>query len=291
MTPLRAVLVPLLLAVGAIVSIQAGAAIAKTLFPVFGAEGTTSLRLVFGAALLCAFYRPWRGFAQWRDVRARRLLLVYGTSLGAMNLLFYVALRGLPLGLCVAVEFLGPLGVAVFASRRPLDYAWVAVAIVGLALLLPWPGLDARFETASVLAALGAAIGWAVYIVSGQKLGRHAHLPSGRSVALGMVIGAVLVLPVGVASLDAAWFDARWLWPVLLVALLSTALPYPLEMAAMKRLPVRTFGILMSLEPAVAALSGWVLLGERLSLWQDLAIACVMIASAGSALTARRESP
>jgi len=289
MTRLRALLLPLLLAVAAIVSIQAGAAIAKSLFPVFGPEGTTSLRLLLGAALLCVFYRPWRGLSQWREPRARRLLLVYGASLGAMNLLFYVALRGLPLGICVAIEFLGPLGVAVFASRRVLDYCWIAVAVLGLALLLPWPGLDARFDPASVLAALGAAAGWAAYIVSGQKLGRHAHVSPDRSVALGMVIAAVLVLPAGIATMDVTWLDARWLWPAVLVALLSTAIPYPLEMRAMQRLPVRTFGILMSLEPAVAALSGRVMLGERLTVWQDIAIVCVMIASAGSALTARRE--
>lgn len=279
----------LLAIVGSILSIQIGAATAKTLFAVFGASGTTAIRLILGSALLCAFFRPWRSAAAWRDPVARRLLVIYGASLGAMNLLFYVALRGLPLGIAVSIEFLGPLGVAVLASRRTPDFVWAGLAILGLALLLPMTESSARLDVMSVLAALGAAIGWALYIVVGQKLARRAPGVTSQGVALGMVIGTLVVMPVGLAGADASWLDARWLLPALLVALLSTAIPYPLEMRALRTLPMRTFGILMSLEPAIAALAGWVLLGERLTATQQLAIGCVMIASAGTTFTARSD--
>ena len=279
----------LLAIVGAILSIQVGAAIAKMLFAVFGASGTTAIRLILGSLLLCAFFRPWRSIATWRDPVALRLMLVYGASLGVMNLLFYVALRGLPLGIAVSIEFLGPLGVAVLASRRVPDFLWAGLAILGLTLLLPVTESAAQLDPWSMLAALGAAVGWALYIVVGQKLARRTPGVTSQGVALGMVIGALVVMPVGLAEANASWLDARWLLPALLVALLSTAIPYPLEMRALRRLPMRTFGILMSLEPAIAALAGWLLLGERLTATQQLAIGCVMIASAGTTFTARSE--
>ncbi len=289
MSRIRALLLPLAAVVAAIVSIQIGAAIAKTLFAVFGASGTTAIRLLIGSVLLCAFFRPWRSAATWREPGARRLMLAYGASLGAMNLLFYVALHGLPLGIAVSIEFLGPLSVAVLASHRATDFVWAGLAVLGLALLLPFPGSAAHLDLLSVLAALGAAAGWAIYIVIGQKLARRTHGVTSQGVALGMVVATIVVLPVGVANVDASWLDARWLWPAVLVALLSTAIPYPLEMHALRALPMRTFGILMSLEPAIAALAGWLVLGERLTPTQSIAIACVMTASVGTTLTARGE--
>lgn len=270
----------------AIVSVQAGASLAKSLFPVFGPAGTTAIRLLLGSALLCALFRPWRDVNRWREQRALPLLLAYGASLGVMNLLFYVALRGLPLGIAVSIEFLGPLGVAVFTSRRATDLLWVALAVLGLALLLSFPDSSARFDPLAVLAALGAAAGWASYIVFGQRLGRRADIGAGQGVSLGAVIATALVLP-GLAGIEATWLDPRWAWPALLVALLSTAIPYPLEMRALRSLPLRTFGILMSLEPAMAALAGWLVLGERLTATQAAAIAAVMAASVGTTLAAR----
>ncbi len=213
-------------------SIQAGAAIAKGLFPVLGPEPTTALRVSIAALLLLCIYRPWRDLAWLHNPAARRMLLAYGVALGAMNLLYYIALRGLPLGIVVAIEFLGPLTVAVATSRRGIDFVWIVLAVIGLALLLPWPGSNVTLDPWSVAAALGAGLGWGLYIVFGQRLGNHA--PAGPSVALGMVIAAIVVLPWGVAYASPAMLDVHVLPAIVLVAVLSSAVPYPLEMRALQ---------------------------------------------------------
>jgi inner membrane transporter RhtA len=264
----------------AVFSVQGGAAIAKTLFPVLGAAGTAGIRVVLSAAILLAAFRPpVRRFtaAQWRVV------VPFGVILGVMNLVFYLAIARIPLGLGVTLEFLGPLGVAVAGSRRALDGVWVALAAAGIGLIAPWDGKGA--DALGMVLALGAGACWAAYIVLGGRVSRM--IPGGAAVAVAMSLAAIVVLPFSVASGDLARLTPVRFAAGAGVALLSSAIPYTLEMIALKALPARTFGILMSLEPAVAALCGLVFLGEMLSGSQWLAVMLVIAASAGSALTAR----
>ena len=274
--------------VAGIVSLCVGTAFAKQLFPLIGAAGTTAYRVGFAALLLCAVWRPWR----WRlSPRGAGTLALYGAVLGAMNLLFYLSLRTIPLGIAVAIEFTGPLAVALLASRRPADSLWIGLAAIGLALLLVpgWPAAAPEalrpLDPTGLACVLGAALCWALYIVFGQRAGR---LHGGQVVSLGMGVAALVVLPVGIAEAGAALLDPRLIGLGLAVAILSSALPYSLEMVALKRLPRQTFGVLLSLEPAVAALAGLAILGERLSLPDALAVACIVAASAGSTLSAAR---
>lgn len=279
--PRTALLVPIILLVVAMVSIQSGASLAKNLFPLVGAEGTTTLRLVLGAIILSLLMQPWRARLSLRNCRA---LVAYGLALGGMNLMFYMSLQHIPLGIAVALEFTGPLALALYSSRRLLDFVWVALAIIGLWMLLPTGTTQAAIDPGGALLALGAGVCWALYIVFGQKAGaEHGR----QTVVLGTWVAALLVLPIGVwhAGSDLLSLD---LLPIALgVAVLSSALPYSLEMIALTRLPARTFSILMSLEPAVAALCGLAFLGERLLWGQWLAVAAIIVASAGAAATIR----
>ena len=273
MSPLSAVLL-------AILSVQGGAALAKGLFPLLGPTGTVGLRIGISAAVLLAAFRPpLRRLtrAQWRAV------IPYGVVLGVMNLVFYNALSRIPLGLAVTVEFVGPLGVAVFGSRKPVDMVWVVLAGAGIALITPWTS-GGGVDPLGVALAFGAGCCWAAYIVLGGRLSRL--LPGGAAVSTGMLVAAVVVVPFAAAGGGLARLT---FWPFAAgvgVALLSSAIPYTLEMIALKALPSRTFGILMSLEPAVAALVGVAFLHEILSPAQWLAVALVIAASAGSTLTA-----
>jgi len=267
--------------VGAIVSVQGGAALAKGLFPALGATGTVGLRVGISAVILLAAFRPrLRGAsaAQWR------VLVPYGLVLGVMNVVFYLALSRIPLGLAVTVEFIGPLGVAVFGSRRAADIAWVVLAAAGIALIAPWAGGGA--DALGVLLALTAGACWAAYILIGGRVSRM--IPGGAAVAIGMMIATVVAVPVAVTTGGFARLTPRLFAAGIGVALLSSAIPYTLEMIALKELPARTFGILMSLEPAVAALAGLVFLHEFLSPRQWLAVVLVIAASTGSTLTSRR---
>jgi len=269
-----------------IVSVQGGAALAKGLFPALGAAGTAGVRIALAAlVLLVAFRPPLTRFtrAQWAAV------IPYGLALGAMNLSYYLSIARIPLGLGVTLEFIGPLVVAVAGSRRFLDFLWVLVAAVGIVLITPWGGGPGALDMIGVLLALFAGACWAAYIVIGGRLSRL--LPEGQGVATGMVFATLVVLPVSLADGVAAKLTPALLAAGLGVALLSSALPYTLEMMALRVLPSRTFGILMSLEPAVATLMGFLFLHERLSPVQWLAVALVSAASAGSTLTARRVPP
>ena len=268
----------------AMVSVQVGASAAKGLFPMVGAEGAAALRLMLFAPIMLAIWRPWRT----RLDRANVLpLLGYGLALGAMNLTFYLCLRTIPLGIAVALEFTGPLVVTVLHSRRWSDLIWVCLAVAGLLLLLPLNGLAKPLDPTGMILALVAGGFWALYIVFGQKAGAE-H--GGAAVALGGVIAALLVAPFGIAHAGAALFSPAILPTALVVALMASAIPYSCEMAALTRLPTQTFGIMMSLEPAVAALSGFVFLHERLAPIQLLAILLVISASLGAILTARAQS-
>ena len=275
---------PIFVLLISMISIQSGASLAKSLFPLIGAPGVTALRLALGTLILVLVFKPWR----LRFAKEQRLpLVLYGLSLGAMNYLFYLSLQRIPLGIAVALEFTGPLAVALFSSRRPVDFIWVVLAITGMWFLLPLGQDVAHVDLTGALLALGAGAGWAVYILTGRRAGEE-HGPA--TVAMGSLIAAVVFVPLGVIQAG----DALWHWSLLplglAIAVLSTALPYSLEMIALTRLPTRTFGTLMSMEPALAALSGMVFLGETLTFSQTLALGAIIIASMGSTLTMRQES-
>ncbi|MBM7062148.1 threonine/homoserine exporter RhtA [Pseudomonas sp. UL073] len=278
------VLLPITLLLVAMASIQGGAALAKGLFPVVGAEGTTALRLGLATLILAVIMRPWRARL---TLQSSRSLLAYGAALGSMNLLFYMSLQTVPLGIAVALEFTGPLGLALLSSRRALDFVWIGLAAMGLWLLLPTDQSNAPLDPLGMAYALGAGLAWALYIVFGQKAGAE-H--GGHTVALGTLVAALLVFPVGLVHAGTALFSWEILPLALGVAVLSSALPYNLEMVALTRLPARTFSTLMSIEPAIAALSGLLFLHERLSPEQWIAIGAIILASTGAAATVKTKA-
>ena len=267
----------------AMMSIQSGASLAKSLFPLVGAPGVTALRIALGTLILVVVFKPWR----LRFKKEQRLpLLFYGLALGGMNYMFYLSIQTIPLGIAVALEFTGPLAVALFSSRRPVDFIWVILAVLGLWFLLPLGQSVSQVDLTGAALALGAGACWAVYILTGQRAGEE-HGPA--TVALGSLIAAVIFVPIGMAQAT----DSIWQWSILpvglAVAILSTALPYSLEMIALTRLPTRIFGTLMSMEPALPAISGMIFLGETLTLVQTLALCSIIAASMGSTLTMRPE--
>ncbi|BEP93293.1 EamA family transporter [Acidovorax sp. sif1233] len=276
---------PFLAVLGSVTALGIGTSWAKQLlFPAVGAQGTTALRVGFSAVLVLLLWRPWR----WRLSRADAAALAcYGAALGGMNLMFYMSLRTLPFGLAVAIEFSGPLAVAIWSSRRAVDFVWVALAMAGLGMLLPLGLNGSTLDPVGVLYALGAAVFWALYIVFGKRAG---HLHAGHSVSLGLLVAALVVVPVGVAHAGAALLSPALLLIGVAVAAVSSAIPISLEMMALKRLPKEAFGIMISMEPAVAAVLAVGLLDEHLSLLQWLAIGCIVAASMGSAFTAGRSA-
>jgi inner membrane transporter RhtA len=274
----HAAFAPALVLAGLVIQ-NLGAAWAKHLFPLVGAEGVTALRVGLSSCLLLLAMRPWRRPLGARDGAN---LAIYGAMLGCMNLLIYRAFNLIPIGVAVAIEVTGPLVLVLLHSRRAADFAWVGCAAAGLALLLPWRP-EASLAPAGVAYAAGAAFCWAMYIVFGKRV---STLPGGQAVAWGMLAAAVLTVPIGVAHAGAALLAPEVLLGGLLVGVLSSALPYTLEMIALRRLPRRMFGVLVSAGPAVGALAGWAVLGERLVPTQWLALLLVTAALAGSAATA-----
>ncbi|KFC69800.1 putative inner membrane transport protein [Massilia sp. LC238] len=274
---------PGLAILASMVSVNAGAAWAKHLFPLVGSQGVTAVRVGLAALIMLAIVRPWRSLPARRDALN---LLVYGLMLGCMNLLIYGAFARIPIGIAVAIEVVGPLGVVVLSSRRVRDFAWVLLAAFGLWLLAPVHEGVAPLDPAGVAYALGAAFCWAMYIVFGKRV---SHLNGGQAVAWGMLAAALFTVPVGVAHAGGSLLLPTVLAGGLAVAVLSSALPYSLEMAALARLPQRVFGILVSAGPALAALAGWVVLGERLTGMQWLAILLVILACGGAAATAGKK--
>jgi inner membrane transporter RhtA len=263
----------------AMVCFQLGATLAKSLFPAVGAGGTAALRLAIASVILLIVWRPWH----LRFTRSElRTVIVYGVAMGWMNFFFYLALSYIPLGITMALEFTGPLGVAIFASRRPIDFLWILLAALGLAALLPLRLGGGPLSSLGIAYALAAGACWALYIVFGRRAGT-AH--GGQITALGTVIGAFVIVPVGVVHSGAQLFAPAILPTAIGVAVLSSALPYSLEMYAMPRIPTRTFGVLMSLNPALGAFAGLVFLSEHLTPIQWTAIASIVAASAGSAAT------
>ncbi|MGN8070063.1 EamA family transporter [Mucilaginibacter sp. 22184] len=267
-----------------IISVQGGAAIAKGIFPVLGAASTSALRIVFSAIILVVFNRPnlkSLSNTQWKAVAW------YGLTLGAMNLVFYMAIARIPLALGVALEFIGPLVLAMAGSKRVVDFLWVILAAVGIALIAPWGnnGLD----VIGVLLALLAGALWAGYIVLGGRISKI--MDGGKAVSIGMIFASAVVLPAAIGNGLLTHFKPHMLLSGFLLALLSSAIPFTLEMSALRRIPAKTFSILMSLEPAVAALSGLVFLHEYLSLNEWIAVALIIIASAGATMKTKNPVP
>ncbi len=263
-----------------IVSVQLGAVLTKGLFGAVGPAGAVLLRSACAALLLLLFWRP-RVRGQARADQAT--VLAFGLVLAGMSLTFYAALERLPLGVAVTLSFAGPLGVALLGSRRPLDLLWGGLAIAGIVLLGPLGGgLDPR----GVALALLAGGLWGAYIPLSARTGRA--FPGGSGLALAMGVAAMLTLPFGLAAGGARLLDLQVLLVGAGVALLSSVLPFSLEMAALRQLPARTFGILLSLEPAVAVLIGALALGEGLAPRALLAISLVILASVGATLSVRR---
>ncbi|PWC51888.1 threonine transporter [Azospirillum sp. TSA6c] len=269
---------PLLLLLASLLSQYVGAASAKSLFPLVGAEGVTGLRVGLSALMLMAILRPWRSLPGRGDLRN---LLVYGATLGAMNLSIYRAMELIPIGIAIAIEVTGPLAVALLGSRRLKDFLWIACAAAGLVLLLPLREASGALDPVGVAYAMAAAFCWALYIVFGK---RASSLPGGQAVAWGMLVAASFTVPLGISHAGAGLLVPAVLLTGLAVAVLSSMVPYLLEMMALRRLPSHVFGLAVSASPAVAALIGFLMLGERLSVVQWAAIACIMFASAGSAL-------
>ena len=273
-----------MLVLAAAASVQLGASVAKGLFEEVGPGGAVLLRMAFAALVLAALWRPRLGGRAREEMAS---IAAFAVALAGMNLAFYAALDRIPLGVAVTLEFAGPLGLAVAASRRAVDMAWAAMAAAGI-LLLADPGGGGPDKLGVALALVAGAC-WAAYILLGARVGRAA--PGGGGLALAMVIGSGLLLPLGVIDGGSALVDPAVLATGAAVALLSSAIPYSLELEALRRLPARVFGVLMSLGPAMAAIAGFVVLGEVLGAREILAIALVVVASAGAARTAETLQP
>jgi inner membrane transporter RhtA len=275
---------PFALVLAGVTSVQVGAALARTMFDDLGPSGTSLLRLGFAALTLGLLWRP----DPRRYSRAElRLVVAFGLVLGLMNLTFYLGLGRLDLGVAVTIEFIGPLAVAVVGSRRRLDLVWAALAAVGIVLLAN-PGGSDPVDALGLFFILCAAACWAAYILLAQRAGRV--FAGSQGVAMAMVVAAVIPIAPGIADGGSALLRPELLAIGLAVGILSSAIPYSLETEALRRLPANVFGVLMSMEPAVAALAGFVVLGQDLGLREIVAMAFVVAASAGVSIATPPEA-
>lgn len=266
----------------AIISVQSGAAIAKGLFPAIGAAGTASLRIGISALILLIVYRPnlfQITAKQWK------IVVPYGLSLGAMNLIFYLAIERIPIGLAVTLEFIGPLLVAVSGSKRLIDFLWILLAAAGIILIAPWT--NNGIDILGMLLALLAGALWAAYIILGGKISKI--MKGGEAVATGMLFATILIVPIGILGNGLNNLTPTFLFMGIALALLSSAIPFTLEMKALGQLPARTFSILMSLEPAAASICALIFLQEHLTFSEVLSVIFVVIASIGSTITSKRK--
>ena len=261
------------------ISYQISASFAKQLFTVLDPLSVTILRLSFAAIIVCIMFRSWHvlkrlSFLKWRD------LLCYSAALGLMNVLFYASLGKLPQGIAVGLEFIGPLGLALLSIKQRSDYVWVLLAIVGIALMVPWGQAHSdNFSITGAVLALSAGLCWAFYIYFGQKvvhqnIGMHA-------LTIAISLSAITLLPIGLYNNAPALLETQYWGKALAIAILATAIPYALDLQALKRLNKLSYGTLSSLSPALAALTGLFILGEKIGFLQWIALACVMLASIG----------
>ena len=264
------------------ISYQISASFAKQLFTVLDPLSVTILRLCFAAIIVCVMFRSWQIFKRlpylkWRD------LLCYSTALCCMNVLFYMSLGKLPQGIAVGLEFIGPLGLALLSIQRRSDYIWVLLAIIGIALMVPWgQTTSANFSLVGVACALGAGLCWAFYIYFGQKV---VHQNMGmHALTIAISLSALVLLPIGLYNNAPALLETQYWGKALAIAVLATAIPYTLDLKALKQLNKLSYGTLSSLSPALAALAGLFLLGEKIGTLQWLALFCVMLASVGVTL-------
>ncbi|WP_312670254.1 EamA family transporter [Pseudescherichia sp.] len=274
---------PFLAAFAGMVSVQTGAAFAKTLFPVIGSEGVAALRLGISAIVLLAVFRPWtlcNSGVSWGS------MALYGIVLALMNLLIYRAFAYIPVSIAISIEVMGPLAAALLTSRKKIDLLWILLSAFGM-VLLAIGDIHNVIDIRGVAYSLAAALFWGIYVIVGKRVSGGG----GRSVATGMTVAALLAVPLGTAQAGSALLIPSVLLTGLCVAILSSMLPFLLDMYAMRRLPSRVFGVLLSGSPAVSALAGWIILNERLSPMQCTGILSVMAACAGCAVFARPAAP
>lgn len=274
---------PPVLVVLAILSIQLGAALAIDLFSTLGPSGAVLARLALSAFILAILFRP-RLNAQ--VMQHGKLLLTYGVTLCLMNWCFYEAIARIPLGLAVTIEFKGPLLVAVFASQRRIDFLWAAIAVSGLLILAP--DIGKNIDHIGVMFAVVAGIGWGGFVLLSKRV--SAVLPGTGGLVYGMIIATLCILPFSIGNVMPVFNEIELFGSVLMLAVLSTAIPFFFEFSALKKLSAHTYGILITLEPAVAAVIGALLLGDALGMKGLVAVACVTAAAIGATVTSRKAS-
>lgn len=267
----------------AMICVQSSGSLAKVLFQSYPVLTVSAMRLCFGALILAVIFQAWK--IEWQKVRWKAIIS-YGLALAGMNALFYLSLQRLPLGIAVAFEFVGPLSIALYYARQKYDLIWVCCAIVGLLLLFPFHQASHHLDLIGIAYALAAGACWALYIIAGQK---PSGISGNHTVFLGMTIGALLLIPIAFLTGSMAHvFELPYIFYFIALAILASALPFSLEMLALRRLTALSFGTLMSMEPAVAAFSGFIFLGEKLIWSQWLALATIITASVGCTVTTQR---
>ena len=267
----------------AMVSMQSSGALAKVLFEHFPVLTISAMRLLMGSLILAIIFRIWQ--VNFKQIKWSAIIS-YGVALAGMNALFYLSIERLPLGIAVSFEFIGPLSVALFHARQKFDFIWVGLAILGLVLLFPFDQASHRLDPIGIALALGAGACWALYIIAGQK---PSGVSGNHTVCLGMFVGMLCLIPIALFSgMSATVFQPSNLIYFIALAILASALPFSLEMIALRNLSALSFGTLMSLEPAVAAFSGFIFLGEQLLWTQWLALATIISASIGCTMTVQR---
>lgn len=274
---------PVIMIILSMLSLVTGASLAKQLFSAIGSQSTSVIRLGIAALFLSLLWRPWKTKLTRSQLK---IIAIYGVCLGVMNFLFYMAIARLPLGIAIAIEFTGPLSVAIYLSRRAFDFIWALLAIAGIILILPLSDFQHPIDIVGVAYALGAAAAWALYVIQGKKAASATH--SGVVTSLGMTAGFIAVFPFGATNLPMIFSSSTLVFTAIAVGILSSAIPYSLEMISLKRLDSKHFGLLMSMEPAIGAIAGYLYLNEELTSLQLLAIFCIILASVGSTMTASK---
>ncbi len=274
---------PIFIILISMASVQGSSSLAKHLFPILGPEGMTAWRLFFSSIMLIFIFKPWR---KPISKQAWKYIILYGLSLGFMNLSFYSAIARIPIGIAVAIELTGPIVVAMFSARKLLDFVWLAIAIVGLVLLLPLHQANTSLDIYGIILALCAGTCWALYILTGRKAGQ---LQGSSSVALASGLVCCIIFPIGVWHNGMAMFSVDVLPLAFIVAVLASAIPYALDVIALPKVPALTFSTLMSLSPVLGALSGFLFLQEKLSTNQWFSISLIIMSSIGTVLSIKRQ--